>query len=72
MVEAGSDFIAGAGFGMSIAPGPEALLGKDSAPNKRMQATRLRRDESDGDCRPCCEYAEESLTEVPRRTEGFR
>ena len=42
------------------------------APNKRMQATRLRRDGRDGDCRPCCEYAEESLAESPRRTEGFR
>jgi hypothetical protein len=26
---------------------------KGQAPNKRMQATRLRRDERDGDCMPC-------------------
>ena len=43
-----------------------------SAPNKRMQATRLRRDEGDGDCKPCCEYAEESFIEAPRRATGCR
>jgi hypothetical protein len=33
--------------------GPTTLGGPGPGPNKRMQATRLRRDEGYGGCKPC-------------------